>query len=182
MLQELLLQTNGAEGQTHHGANAASVRDRDLAASAAEIDEQASGLGVRLELNDAQVNQPSLFESGDDLEIPASGRLDPLREGGRVARVAAGRRGDHPDLIDYVELDRFVKALERLDGAGHGFGRDHTGLEDALAEPGNLAVLVQRLQLAVDHRRNLEAAGVGANINRCKRGHIKQDTQRCAQK
>ena len=64
-----------------------------------------------------------------------------------------------------------METLENADCVRHRVSLEHAGAEDRFAQPRDLAVLVQRAQLVRDNLRDLQAAGVGANINRGKRRH-----------
>ena len=95
------------------------------------------------------MNEAAFFESGDNFDGPARGGLDPLREGGGVARVAHGAGSDDPDFICDMQLDGLVEALERLDGGGHRVRRDIAGLEDTFAEPSHFTIFMQSFKLVL---------------------------------
>ena len=103
------------------------------------------------------MDQAAFFESRDDLDLPPGCGLYPLGEGRGVTRVAHGAGCDHAHLVRHMQLHRFLEALERANGVGHCIRRENSGLEDALAQAYNLAVLMQGLQTVLMYRRDLQA-------------------------
>ena len=176
--KELLLQADRAERQAHHLLDASLVGERDLAASTAEIDQHAASPRPRLQRDDAEMDQAAFFEAGDHLDLPAGGRLDPRRKGCGVAGVAHGAGGHHANLVHHVELHRLLETLECADGVRHRVGGDDPRLEDALAQAHNLAIFMQRLQMMLLHRCDLQPNGVGTDIDGGKRGHGSGFSQR----
>src|SRR5580658_9381144 len=70
-LQKLLLQTHSTQRQTHHALNASVVRERHLAAPAAEVDHHAAPARSRLMRHHPQVNQSPFLEPRYNLDIPS---------------------------------------------------------------------------------------------------------------
>ena len=173
--QELPGQAHSAQRQADGFLDVLALGERNLAASAAQIDQQypacRSRLGTGHAADQAQVNQPALLEAGDNLHIPAGFGLHPGLKGQRVARIAHGRGGHHADLLHAMQLHRPLKALERLNRSRHRLGRNQSRLEDAGSQPRHLAVFVQRPQLVRHHPGNLQSARVGTNIDGGKGWH-----------
>ena len=117
------------------------------------------------------MDEARLLEAGDDFDIPAGLDFGPGDEGLGVAGVAHGGGGDDADLIDAVFLDSLLEALEGFEGEGHGVGGDEAGIEDACAEAGDFAIFMEGFEAMGDDAGDLEAAGVGADVDGGEDGH-----------
>jgi hypothetical protein len=117
------------------------------------------------------MNQAPFFEAGYDVGLPSGGGAYPVEKGAAVARVAQRGGSDDPHAVGGVTLHGAMKALQYLDGERHGLRIERTVGEDALAETRYFAVLVKRLQAAADYFGNLQANGVGTDVNRSECGH-----------
>jgi hypothetical protein len=152
------------------------LRERDLAASPAQVHQQQAACHARLAVHqtgpdDPEVDEPALFQAGDDLDIPTGLGLHPGLEGRCVAGVAHGRCGYHTNLVHPVQLHRTLKPLESAQRSCHGLGRNRPRLEDAGPQPRHLAVFSERFQLVRNYLGNLQPAGIGTDIDGGKGGH-----------
>ena len=170
-LQKLLLQPHRAQRHAHHRFEPPSIRHRHLAAPATQVDQQTSPPRPHLMRHHAQVNQPSLLQPRDHLDIPSRSRFHPLRKRLRVPGIPHRARRHHANLVGNVHLHRFMKALQRANRRRHRLGRDHPHLKHTLTQPRHLTVFVQRLQPMCMNRSNLQPARIGPNIDRSKRWH-----------
>jgi IS5 family transposase len=131
--EELLRQPYGAERQADHVADVATLGNRHLTASAAQVEEQHFGgrqVGVSQQ---AKVNQAAFFQAGNRLDFPSCGRAHPGDERGRVSRVAQSACGDHAHAVRSVFLDGAMKPPKHADRRVHGFGGEYSKTEDRLA-------------------------------------------------
>ncbi len=117
------------------------------------------------------MDEAAFFEAGDDLGLPSRGGAYPLEKGTTVAGIAQGSGGDNTDSIGSMILNSTVKALQHADGECHRLRIERAVSEYALAEARDLAVFVQGVQASADNLSDLQADGVGTNINRGKCGH-----------
>ena len=169
MRQELLGQTHGSERQTRHLLDLTPDRERELAAAAAEIDQEHPAGREPRAGHHAQVNEAAFLEPGDHLDLPARRRPHPVAERLRVLGLPHGARRDHADRGGAVALHGTMKALQRLDRPVHRLRLEQAGPEHRLAEPGNLAVLVDaddpcRARRAIFSRTELEPMSTAANV------------------
>ena len=170
--QELLGETHGAERQARHLLDLPADRERELAAAAAEIDQQHAAGGEARPRHDAEVNQPSLLEPGDHLELPPRRRPHPILEGLGVLGLAHRARGEDPHRRDAVLLDLAMKALQGVDGGFHRLRLELPGAEDGLAETRHRAILVDGGELSgAREARDLQTDRVGSDVDRSKGGH-----------
>ena len=169
--EKLLGQPHRAQRQADCLLNALVLGEGDLAASAAQVEQQHAAAGSRLCAGDAEMNEPAFFQAGDDFHVPAGFGLDPRLKGRAVAGVAHGRGGHHANLVHSMRLHRALKALERAQRGRHGLRRNQPGLKDAGAEPRHLAILGEGLELMRLHLGDLQPAGVGTDIDGGEGGH-----------
>lgn len=178
--EELLGEANGTEGQADGFLNALSLRQRDFATTAAEVNQEQTrrqtrnrfaGLGGDGLGHDTEVDEAAFFKAGDGFHGPAGFSFDPGLKGGSIAGVAHRGGGDDPDFVDAVSLDGALEALEGLDGVGHGFRRYEAGLKDAGAQTRDFAVFMDGAELVGDDPGDLETAGVGTDVDGSEGGH-----------
>jgi hypothetical protein len=89
--EELLGKPHCAERKADRLFDVLVLRERELATSAAEVDEQHAAAGSRLRAGDAEVNEAAFFQAGDDLHVPAGLGLDP---GLKAAELRASRMAE----------------------------------------------------------------------------------------
>ena len=92
---------------------------------------------------DAEVDQPRLFESGDDLEVDVRFLPDAFDEDVAVFRVARGGRGDRVDFLRAEVPGHVREAAQDEDRPLHRLLAQPLLDELALAEPDHDLVLVQ---------------------------------------
>src|SRR5689334_23091941 len=88
MQQELLGKPHGSKRQAEHLTDVSLLGDGYLATAAAEIEEQNIFILDTQVRKNPKVNQAPLFESRNDLDLPAHCRLDPFQECARVLGIA----------------------------------------------------------------------------------------------
>src|SRR5580698_481048 len=71
-----------------------------------------------------------------------------------------------------MNLCRFMKSLQGLDGICHRLRRDHSCFKYTFTSPGYLTVFVQRLKSVLLHRRNRKPTRIRADIDRCESWHL----------
>jgi hypothetical protein len=118
-----------AQRQTYRLMNALAVRQGDLATAPAHIDQQAFALCAGF-FHHPAMDQPRLFEAGNDLHFPTRLRFHPRQEGLCVTCIAQRRSGDCPHVVGAVHLGGPVEPLERNQRAGHRLRRDHARFEN----------------------------------------------------
>ena len=172
-MQKLFREAHGPERDADRLLDALVFRERNFAASAADVDKQAAPGHAGLIAHDAAMDQPAFFEAGDDLDVPSGFIAHPGEEGAGVARIAHGGGGDGADLVRSVQLRGAIKALQRFERGGHGFGGDQAGFEYAAAETRDFAVFMQDFELVLDDAGNFEPAGIGTYVDGGKRLHAR---------
>ena len=170
-LQKLLGQPHRAQRQADRLLDALVLGERDLAAAAAQVDQQHPAARSRLRTHHAAMDQPAFFEAGDDLHVPAGLGLHPRLKGRRVARIAHGRCGHHANLVHPVRLHRALKPLERPQRGRHGLRRDQPRIEDARPSRVTSRSSCSVFKLVRHDLGNLQPAGVGTDIDGGKGGH-----------
>src|SRR5581483_1640856 len=114
MFEKFIGEADGAERQADGVPNVPLYRDGELATSAAKVDQQDRRCGDPLQGDNAEMNQAGFFQPGDDLDVPARGRSDPLQEGSRITRVSQGTGSDNPDKFSARFLHCTVKPAQHL--------------------------------------------------------------------
>ncbi len=164
-VQKLLGQAYGAQRQAHRLDDASAVRQRDLTRAAAKIDQQAAALRPRF-AHYAAMDEPRLFESGDDLQVPSRLGLDPGDKCLSVPCIAQRGGGNRAHTVRGCLLHCLVETFEGAQGAGHRIGRDHSALEDAGAEARHFAIFVENFQPVLFDAGDLEPAGIRSDVDR----------------
>ena len=147
------------------------MRNRDFATSTTEVNHQYRRCGDSQGRNQAQVNQPRFFQSGNDFHIPARGRAHPLQKRPRIARIAQGTGGHHADRIHACVLHRTMKTSQDLDRICDCLGRKKPVAEYRFSQPGHLAVFKNFVQPVSAQAGNLQADRIGTDINSGKSRH-----------
>src|SRR5215469_17752188 len=78
--QEFIRQANGAERKTDGVANVSTSRNSQFTTSPAKVQHQSGRFIDARTRNQTEVNQPCLFDAGDDLNAPAGRRMNPLQK------------------------------------------------------------------------------------------------------
>src|SRR5580692_9910079 len=103
MAEEFVGESDRAQGKTDGFTNLTAGGDGQFAASSAQIHHQSRRIVDAQVGDEAQVNQASFFQAGNDFDRPAGRRAHPLDKCLRVAGVAQGAGGDHSDRVgDYL--------------------------------------------------------------------------------
>ncbi len=89
------------------------------------------------------MDQPALFQSGDDFRLPARGGLYPLGENLAIVGVTESAGGHHACAIHGVALHGLVEAPQHFQGVRHGLGIKVAVAKDALAETCDFAILME---------------------------------------
>src|SRR5579862_5552129 len=142
MAQKFVAKTDRTQRQTDGIADVSQMRDRQFAASSAQVHQQgrrAIHPGTR---DEAEMNQARFCYSGDDFDAPARRGMNPLEKRLRVARISQRTGGDDPDIIGDYLLRRAMESPEHLHGFGHRVRREKSRTEDPFAEPGHPRVLI----------------------------------------
>ena len=139
--------------------------EHKLGAAAADIQEQRGPLGELWVCGHALKAQGRFLLARDDFDLQPGGLLDCRGEFVAVHGLAGGTGGDDADRGSLC-----FAGHGRETGYGPGGGADGLGLEamsfvEAVPEPGLLALLAERLNLAAVHIRHQQLHGVGADID-----------------
>src|SRR5580700_3334103 len=171
MAEEFVGESDRAQGKTDGFTNLTAGGDGQFAASSAQIHHQSWRIVDAKVGDEAQVNQASFFQAGNDFDRPAGRGAYPLDKCLRVAGVAQGARGDHSDRVGDYLLGCAMKATEDFDGFRHRLGSKKAGAKDALSQTSNFAVFVDRAKMSACEARDLKPNGIGTDINRGKGRH-----------
>src|SRR5262245_32948003 len=117
------------------------------------------------------MDEPRLFESGNNLHSPAGGRAHPFQKRLRVARVAQRAGGHHPHRVGPQPLCRSMETAQYLHRLGHRFGCQKIGSEYSFTQASDFAVVVDAVESAPTQARNFQTNRVGTNVNRSEDGH-----------
>ena len=131
-----------ALGDTQRGARAV----RDLDAAAADVHDHRRRACHIDAVDGREVDEPRFFGAGDDLRLDAG---LPLDRGEKFAAVfgfahGAGRCGE--DLFHLMRFGQPSEARKRLQGRGHGLGRQRLAVESAGAEADHFLLAVDDLE------------------------------------
>src|ERR1700722_8448417 len=176
MAEEFVGETDRAQGKTDGFTNLTAGGDGQFAASSAKIHHQSWRIVDAKVGDEAQVDQASFFQAGNDFDRPAGGRAYPLNKGLRVAGIAQGARGDPSDRIGDYLLGCAMKAAENFNGFRHRLRSKEAGAKDALAQTSHFAVFVNRAKMSADEARAYQPHGIGTDINRGKGRHEARKT------
>src|SRR5208282_81139 len=80
VLKKFAGQAHGSERQAHRIPDLSLPRKRELAASAAEVQQQNAVSAHPASRDNAEVNEAGLFQSGNDFDRPARRRAYPLQK------------------------------------------------------------------------------------------------------
>src|SRR6185437_3962598 len=169
--QKLLRQAHRAQRQAEHLADMSVFRDGDFATAAAQIEHQHVFVFDAQVREYSQMDQPSLFQSGNHFYLPADSGLYPLDERAGVFRIPQWAGADHAHLLRSKLLRSAIETSEDLDGMGHGVRSERVAAENRFAQARDFAVFVDDLQFAASKLRNLKSYGICADINCRKDGH-----------
>src|SRR5258708_26644426 len=97
------------------------------------------------------MDQPAFFQPGNDFRLPTRRGLYPFSKDFTVIGVTERAGGDNPRAIHGVALDRPMEAAQHFERARHGLGIEGAAANDASPHPGNLAVLMSRVQSPATH-------------------------------
>src|SRR5580692_10753841 len=170
-VQKFFGETNGPERDADRLLDALVFGERDFAAAAPDVDQQAAARGARLVVHDAAMDKTAFFETRDDFYLPARLVAHPGKKGAGVAGVAHRSRGHGADSVSSMQLGGTMKAFQSVECSGHGLGRDEAGLENTAAKPRDFTVLMQDFKLVLDYAGDLEPAGIGTYVDCGKRLH-----------
>src|SRR5439155_19772726 len=124
MIEELPSQADRTQRQTKHVANVTALGDRQLTATPAKVNEENIGSAEARVGQEAEVNQPALFQTRNGFHLPADCRLDPGEESRRVARLPE-RAGTHNAyLVAAITPDHTMKPAQHLNGSVHRLRRE----------------------------------------------------------
>ena len=164
--QKFIGQAHRAQRQAHSVADMALAGNRQLTTAAAQVDHQRVGGANAETRNQAEVDQPRLFQSGDDFDFPPGGRAHPLQKSPRVARVAQGAGGHHANRVRAFVLYRPMEAPQRFDGIVDGLGGEESVAKDTVAQASDLAVFMNFDQPPPGEAGDFQADGVRSDIDR----------------
>src|SRR5208282_4491799 len=106
--QEFRRQSHRAKRQADGVLDPLVLRERHLAAATADVDEQGGFSDPLLVAHYSAIDEPSFFETGDDLDIPTRLIPDPGKKGAGVTRIAHRRSSNRTDLVGAVFLHRAI--------------------------------------------------------------------------
>ncbi len=169
----LLGQPDRAERQRQNFIDHGSDDQHQFHAAAAEIDDRGGALVEREVLLHAAERETRFLLGGDDFHLDAialAGRLDELVP---VPGLPDRARRDHPDLVHLVTVRDRLHRAERFERALEGRVADPAGLEQALAEPGLGALVIEDgVRGRALYFRDDEAQRVRAYIDRREAGGL----------
>ncbi len=146
--KEFAGQAHGSKRQAHRIPEMSVARKREFATAATEIDQQNAVSAQSAGRDNAQVNQASLFQSGNNFDRPARRGAHPLQKGAGIAGIAQGRRGHHPHRIRHAFLYGTMEAPQHPHRLRHRLRRKQSAAEDAFAQASDFAVFVDFFQPA----------------------------------
>ena len=171
-MQKRLGEPHRPDRQADHVVNVPVDGKRELTTAAPQIDEQRAAVRDASVGEDAKMDEAALFQSGDDLYLPAGSGAHPIEEGAAVFRVTQGAGSHHAHAVGSVVLGGPMKAPQHLHGLRHRLRVERPVGEDALPEARHLAVFVQGFQAAATGLRDLQPDGIRANVNRRECWHV----------
>src|SRR5215470_17366496 len=117
------------------------------------------------------MDESRLFKSGDNLNIPACRRPDPLSKCTRVACIAQGAGGNHAYRVRTRFLRRPMKSSQDLDRLSHRVRRKKSVAKYALTQARYLAIFMNFLQTVPAKTGNFQPDRIGSDVNRGKGRH-----------
>src|SRR5208283_474111 len=143
-----LRETHGPDGQANHVLDMPIDGERQLTTAATKVDEQRAAMGDERVGKNAEMDEPALFQSRDDLNSPSRSGAYPIDKGAAVVCVAQCAGRHHAHSVHGVLLGRAMKAPQHLHGAGHRLRVEHSSSENALTQACDLSVFVEGLEAA----------------------------------
>src|ERR1700687_4312645 len=156
------------------------LRDGQFATAAPQVHHECGRTIHAPARNKAKVNEPGLFHARDNLDSPARCGPYPLQKCLGIARLpqCAGRSYTH--TVGHDLLRGTMESAKNLHRFCDGIGSKESRPKNALAQTRDSASVVEGAETAALESCNLEPDGVGADINRSKRGHGEGSQFTCA--
>ncbi len=165
-----VVETDGAQAHAAHRQafeqqGIESLADHDLGRSAADVDHQplvrAHGTGV----HDAGVDQPRLFQPGDDFDGMTERGAGAFQEPALALGAAQGIGADHPHAVGMHGAQPLAEALETAQCALRRGIVQPPAVAQARGQAHHFAQSIQNDELAVRMTRHDHVKAVGAQID-----------------
>ena len=165
-----VVETDGAQADaTHRQAleqqGIERLADHHLGRAAADVDHQPLVRTHRAGVHHAGVDQPRLFQSGDDFDGMAERRAGALQEPALALGAAQGIGADHPHAVGMHGAQPLTEAFETAQGALRRRLVQPPAAIQACGQTHHLAQPIQNDQLAVRLTRHDHVKAVGAQID-----------------
>jgi hypothetical protein len=154
----------------------AAAGNRELAASATQIHHQRGG-AVHAQVGDeTQMDEAGFFQAGNNFYFPTGSGSYPLQKRLGISRVSQRAGGDNPNRIGDHLLCGPMKPSQYLYRFGDRFGSKKAGTKYAFAQARHFTVFVNGAKPAPCQACDLQANGIGTDINRGKSRHEARPT------